>query len=38
VHAKHPGLLDGIRTQKALSSELESELKGALESFSKTFA
>lgn len=38
VHAKHPGLLDGIRTQKALSSELEGELKGALESFSKTFA
>ena len=38
VHAKHPGLLDGIRTQKALSAELEGELKGALESFSKTFA
>jgi F-type H+-transporting ATPase subunit alpha len=38
VHAKHPGLLEGIRTQKALSAELEGELKGALESFSKTFA
>ena len=38
VHAKHAGLLDGIRTQKALSPELESELKGALETFSKTFA
>jgi F-type H+/Na+-transporting ATPase subunit alpha len=38
LHDSHKSLLDGIRTQKALSSELETELKGALEKFSKNFA
>jgi F-type H+-transporting ATPase subunit alpha len=38
LHDSHKSLLDGIRTQKALSSELETELKGALEKFSKSFA
>jgi F-type H+-transporting ATPase subunit alpha len=38
LHDSHKSLLDGIRTQKALSSELETELKGALEKFSKMFA
>ena len=32
------GLLDGIRTKKALSKELEAELKSAIEAFAKTFA
>src|SRR6201996_3954940 len=38
LHSKHQGLLDGIRTKKALDSEMEAELKSALESFSSTFA
>ena len=38
LHSKNQGLLDGIRTKKALDSELEAELKSALESFSSTFA
>jgi F-type H+-transporting ATPase subunit alpha len=38
LHDSHKSLLDGIRTQKALSSELENELKSALEKFSKSFA
>ena len=38
LHAKHAGLLDGIRTQKALSGELEAELNCVLTSFSETFA
>ncbi|MFN3521102.1 MAG: F0F1 ATP synthase subunit alpha [Phenylobacterium sp.] len=38
LHAKHQPLLDAIRTKKELTADLEAELKGALESFSKTFA
>ena len=38
VHANNASLLDGIRTKKDLTSELEAELKGVLESFVKTFA
>jgi F-type H+/Na+-transporting ATPase subunit alpha len=38
LHDSHKSLLDGIRTQKALSTELENELKSALEKFSKSFA
>jgi F-type H+-transporting ATPase subunit alpha len=38
LHDSHKSLLDGIRTQKALTPELENELKGALEKFSKMFA
>jgi len=38
LHSKHEKLLDGIRTKKALDSDLEAELKSALESFSSTFA
>jgi F-type H+-transporting ATPase subunit alpha len=38
LHGKHKGLLDGIRTKKALDSELEGELKSTLESFSAAFA
>ncbi|MBU2125083.1 MAG: F0F1 ATP synthase subunit alpha [Alphaproteobacteria bacterium] len=38
MHSKHTGILDGIRTKKALSPELEAELKDAIESFAKTFA
>jgi len=38
VHANNASLLDGIRTKKDLTSELEAELKGVLESFLKTFA
>ncbi|HEX7758344.1 MAG TPA: F0F1 ATP synthase subunit alpha [Caulobacteraceae bacterium] len=38
VHSQHAGLLESIRAEKALSAEMESELKSALESFSETFA
>ncbi len=38
VPANNASLLDGIRTKKDLTSELEAELKGVLESFVKTFA
>ncbi|WP_409019829.1 F0F1 ATP synthase subunit alpha [Brevundimonas vesicularis] len=38
VHANNVSLLDGIRTKKDLTAELEAELKGVLESFVKTFA
>ncbi|WP_374573574.1 F0F1 ATP synthase subunit alpha [Phenylobacterium sp.] len=38
LHAKHQPLLDGIRTKKELTADFEAELKGALESFTKTFA
>ena len=32
------GLLEAIRTKKALDDKMEGELKGALETFSSTFA
>jgi F-type H+/Na+-transporting ATPase subunit alpha len=38
LHSKHKGLLDGIRTKKALDDKLEGELKSALEAFVATFA
>jgi F-type H+-transporting ATPase subunit alpha len=38
LHSKHQKLLDGIRTGKALSSELEGQLTDALKSFVETFA
>ena len=38
LHNKHQSLLDGIRTGKALTSELEAELNSALKSFAETFA
>jgi F-type H+-transporting ATPase subunit alpha len=38
LHSKEPKLLEGIRTKKALDSDLEGTLKSALETFSKTFA
>jgi len=38
VHANNASLLEGIRTKKDLTAELETELKGVLESFLKTFA
>jgi F-type H+-transporting ATPase subunit alpha len=38
LHTKHAGLLEGIRTKKALDDKLEGELKSALESFASTFA
>jgi len=38
IHANHSALLDGIRTKKALTPELEEELKAALDAFAKTFA
>ncbi|CAN5477021.1 F0F1 ATP synthase subunit alpha [soil metagenome] len=38
MHSNHSKTLDAIRTQKALSKELEAELKAAIESFAKTFA
>ncbi len=38
LHAKNQSLLDGIRTKKELSKDLEAELKSALEAFTATFA
>ena len=38
IHAKHAGLLETIRTKKALDDKSEGELKSALEAFSATFA
>ncbi|MFN3537544.1 MAG: F0F1 ATP synthase subunit alpha [Brevundimonas sp.] len=38
VHANHASLLDGIRTKKDLTSDLETELKSVLDAFVKTFA
>ncbi|RZJ17917.1 MAG: F0F1 ATP synthase subunit alpha, partial [Brevundimonas sp.] len=38
VHSGHKSLLDGIRTKKALTPELEAELKDILAAFAKTFA
>ena len=38
VHANHASLLEGIRTKKDLTSDLEAELKDILAAFVKTFA
>jgi F-type H+/Na+-transporting ATPase subunit alpha len=38
VRASHKDLLDGIRTAKQLTPELEGKLKAALEDFTKSFA
>jgi F-type H+-transporting ATPase subunit alpha len=38
MHSAHQGILDSIKTTKALSKELEAELKSAIEAFAKTFA
>ncbi|GAA0382971.1 F0F1 ATP synthase subunit alpha [Brevundimonas terrae] len=38
VHANNASLLEGIRTKKDLTADLETELKSVLESFLKTFA
>jgi len=38
LHSQHADLLEAIRTQKALSGELEGQLKAALDAFAATFA
>jgi F-type H+-transporting ATPase subunit alpha len=38
LHGHHASLLDAIRTQKALTPELEAELKAALDAFAANFA
>jgi len=38
MHSAHQSTLDAIKTTKALSKELEAELKAAIEAFAKTFA
>ncbi len=38
LHSQHADLLEAIRTQKALTDELEGQLKAALEAFAATFA
>ena len=38
LHAEHAGLLSGLRDGKKLTDELETQLKGALDSFTKNFA
>jgi F-type H+-transporting ATPase subunit alpha len=38
IKSSNAGLLDGIRTKKDLTAELETELKSVLDAFTKTFA
>ena len=38
IHANHASLLEGIRTKKDLTADLEAELKDILAAFVKTFA
>ncbi len=38
IHANHASLLEGIRTKKDLTSDIEAELKDILAAFVKTFA
>ncbi|MFN3354384.1 MAG: F0F1 ATP synthase subunit alpha, partial [Brevundimonas sp.] len=38
IKSDKPGLLEGIRTKKDLTAELEAELKSVLDAFAKTFA
>jgi F-type H+-transporting ATPase subunit alpha len=38
MRASSKEILDGIRTQKALTPELEGKLKAVLDDFSKSFA
>ena len=38
MRAKHKDVLDGIRTQKQLTPELEGQLKSALDDFARAFA
>ena len=38
LHSQNKALLDGVRTKKELTSELEAELVGVLQDFVKTFA
>ncbi|WP_245162424.1 F0F1 ATP synthase subunit alpha [Brevundimonas sp. AJA228-03] len=38
MHSAHQSTLDAIKSTKALSRELEAELKAAIEAFAKTFA
>ena len=38
IKSSNPGLLEGIRTKKDLTPELETELKSVLDAFVKTFA
>jgi F-type H+-transporting ATPase subunit alpha len=38
IKSSNPGLLEGIRTKKDLTAELETELKDVLAAFTKTFA
>jgi F-type H+-transporting ATPase subunit alpha len=38
AHSQHASLLDGIRTKKELTPDLENELKSVLEHFLETFA
>jgi F-type H+-transporting ATPase subunit alpha len=38
LKSSHPEILDGIRTKKELSADLEGKLKQALSDFAKTFA
>ena len=38
IKSSNPGLLEGIRTKKDLTADLEAELKDVLAAFTKTFA
>ena len=38
LHGQHADLLEAIRTQKALSADLEAQLKAVLDAFAATFA
>jgi F-type H+-transporting ATPase subunit alpha len=38
VRTSHPGILDAIRDEKAVSNDTEAKLKAAVEAFAKAFA
>jgi F-type H+-transporting ATPase subunit alpha len=38
LHNRHPEILEGIRTEKRLTDELEAQLKGVLDGLAATFA
>ena len=38
VRSRHPGILESIRTSRDLTDNNAAELKGAVESFAKSFA
>jgi F-type H+-transporting ATPase subunit alpha len=38
LRSKHPDILEGLRTKREITEEIEGKLKAALDQFAKTFA